>query len=634
MKFFNKTELILFLLFGGLFCLYLFLIPFSPYWLDSPEFVASAFSFSLSHPPGHPFYLMIGKFFSMIPLGNIAFRLNLMSAVCALVALIFGILCGFEIMSKNSNIGKRISILIPLLCIIPIALSPGWIHQATHAEVYSFETMLLSMSLWFFIKFLIVDYQKDKNVPFQTQYGDSNFKFLLLGLVTFSLSLAVHPFISLTLLPAIVAAIATHAVLWRWQYPVRKLLVISASLSIGTLVYLFIAVRGNVSPTMIMGKVETLWDFLWTVSAKVYQKSASVRGIYAVKQRESGTLFLLLKEIGFILPLLSSAGVYFLLRKVNLLPAGILYLLGIFLTLLSRVLLPFDTANPDVIGYMMIIEILISGATCAFFFAIWQIKWGRVLGIILLFTMVVHSIFEAKKNITFALKMRDCPRLVLFLLDSEKEGNTLPFAKDFSTLFSTSFLQYYDEKVKLSRPDEMHISVPFLGYRGVAEDVAKTSSEMRKVALGYIATGEIRASDLAELALYNPVYYEPYPDISEEFIPYLIPQGIKTAFYSQPVSKEDFASATRTGNENIRHIINRAGICLQEPQTERYLLWLIYNRALLAGRRGAIKEAIESANLGLKINPDIPELKNLIQFLQKTGKPIKDISPFLPPKID
>ncbi|MEM6284391.1 MAG: DUF2723 domain-containing protein [Chloroflexota bacterium] len=51
------------------------------YHLDSAEFVIGAHTQGIVHSPGYPLYLMIAKGFTFLPVGNIAFRVNLLSAL-------------------------------------------------------------------------------------------------------------------------------------------------------------------------------------------------------------------------------------------------------------------------------------------------------------------------------------------------------------------------------------------------------------------------------------------------------------------------------------------------------------------------------------------------------------------------
>ena len=54
---------------------------------DSGELVAAVHTLGIPHPSGYPLYVLLGKLFSMaLPIGSIAFRMSLFSAVCAAAA--------------------------------------------------------------------------------------------------------------------------------------------------------------------------------------------------------------------------------------------------------------------------------------------------------------------------------------------------------------------------------------------------------------------------------------------------------------------------------------------------------------------------------------------------------------------
>ena len=53
---------------------------------DSPESVAGVAALGVLHAPGYPTYVLAARLFSLlVPVGNLAFRVNLFSAVCATV---------------------------------------------------------------------------------------------------------------------------------------------------------------------------------------------------------------------------------------------------------------------------------------------------------------------------------------------------------------------------------------------------------------------------------------------------------------------------------------------------------------------------------------------------------------------
>jgi hypothetical protein len=68
-------------------CFYLSTLAPSIGYLDSPEFVDTSFALGISHPAGFPAYNLIAKAITFLPLGSIAFRVNLFSALFACMTL-------------------------------------------------------------------------------------------------------------------------------------------------------------------------------------------------------------------------------------------------------------------------------------------------------------------------------------------------------------------------------------------------------------------------------------------------------------------------------------------------------------------------------------------------------------------
>ncbi|MBW2173558.1 MAG: DUF2723 domain-containing protein, partial [Deltaproteobacteria bacterium] len=68
-----------------LFVVYLSTICPTVYLGDSGELTAAAFSLGIPHNSGYPLYAQLGKLFSLVPVGPIAFRMNLMSSLFAVL---------------------------------------------------------------------------------------------------------------------------------------------------------------------------------------------------------------------------------------------------------------------------------------------------------------------------------------------------------------------------------------------------------------------------------------------------------------------------------------------------------------------------------------------------------------------
>src|SRR2546423_6265286 len=55
------------------------LAPSTAMW-DTSEYITAAYTLVLPHPPGNPFFVLLGRFFSILPIApNVALRVNILA---------------------------------------------------------------------------------------------------------------------------------------------------------------------------------------------------------------------------------------------------------------------------------------------------------------------------------------------------------------------------------------------------------------------------------------------------------------------------------------------------------------------------------------------------------------------------
>jgi len=122
--------------------LLIYLPDLSPYVgrADTFEFQVVAPQLGIAHPSGYPLYILIGKLFSILPVGSPAWRVNLSSAVFAALAagMLFLTLC--EITTQHR--------VISTFAALTLAFSPTLWSRAIEAEVYALNTFLVTLGLW------------------------------------------------------------------------------------------------------------------------------------------------------------------------------------------------------------------------------------------------------------------------------------------------------------------------------------------------------------------------------------------------------------------------------------------------------------------------------------------------------
>ncbi|OGS46567.1 MAG: hypothetical protein A2539_01685 [Elusimicrobia bacterium RIFOXYD2_FULL_34_15] len=121
--------------------------------------IVSAFTLGISHPSGYPLYVLLGKIFTLvIPFGNIAYRINLMSAVfgamaCSLLFYVLNyLLSEGEKQIQQINKSKRLLILVcSTLCVFIFAFTSSMWSLSIVSEMYSMNAFfaILMISLLF-----------------------------------------------------------------------------------------------------------------------------------------------------------------------------------------------------------------------------------------------------------------------------------------------------------------------------------------------------------------------------------------------------------------------------------------------------------------------------------------------------
>lgn len=113
-----------------------------PYWLDSQELAAAGVRFGIAHPTGFAAYLVLVRLAAFLPIGELAFRVHLLSAATAAlaVALVSRLAARLAGEDAPARVGAAFAGLL-------VAVSATFFRQATVAEVYAPTAALLLLTL-------------------------------------------------------------------------------------------------------------------------------------------------------------------------------------------------------------------------------------------------------------------------------------------------------------------------------------------------------------------------------------------------------------------------------------------------------------------------------------------------------
>jgi len=104
-------------------------------WYDTAEFSAVGWWLSASHPPGHPLHAVLAHGADRLFLGDVAFRTNVLSAVCVASSL-----------AVAYSVFRRLAPLLPRYAVAAAAAAPAFMSSVwlsgVRAEVYGLQLLL------------------------------------------------------------------------------------------------------------------------------------------------------------------------------------------------------------------------------------------------------------------------------------------------------------------------------------------------------------------------------------------------------------------------------------------------------------------------------------------------------------
>ncbi|MDI6735061.1 MAG: DUF2723 domain-containing protein [bacterium] len=280
---------------------------------DSGDMIPASFHLGICHPPGYPFYNLFGKLFStLLPIGNIAYRFNLMSAIFASLACMMvyfislkvgtGLKPGTDLKSGSgnrfktwsrfktwnrfktwkweveSNNGNRdfslftfhFSLIIPaVVAAFMLCFAITFWEQAVIAEKYALNALFATLLIFILLKWqeTIVEVKNPKSKIQNPKF------YLYLFALTLGLSFT-HHMQTIYLVPASIFFIT---IAW-WQNKKPSTLNLEPSILIKLIccfvlplfLYLYLPLRASVHPPLNWGDPVTFPRFMDYITLKAY----------------------------------------------------------------------------------------------------------------------------------------------------------------------------------------------------------------------------------------------------------------------------------------------------------------------------------------------------------------------------
>ena len=136
---------------AGLVVFLLYLVTLAPttsMW-DTSEYIAAAYVLGLPHPPGNPFFVLIGRVFAILPIGpSVAMRINVLAAVSSAVSAGFWFLVTERVLV--SWLPRRWQRIVggSLAALLGATMFTVWNQSVVNEKVYTVSLVGLAVICW------------------------------------------------------------------------------------------------------------------------------------------------------------------------------------------------------------------------------------------------------------------------------------------------------------------------------------------------------------------------------------------------------------------------------------------------------------------------------------------------------
>ncbi|MGF1467523.1 MAG: protein O-mannosyl-transferase family [Sandaracinaceae bacterium] len=584
------------------------------YWLDGGEFTAASIRLDIAHPPGHPLACLWGKLFTLVPLGPLPFRVALGQAVAAAGAAAF-LYQALDTTLRCLGLERdRLVVPVALGGTWLVATSYAWWFQAVRPEVYALQALLVAVTI-------------ERLIALEAAWPTHDVRPLYTASLALGLGLANHHLVAFLAVPAFAPTLAR-------VYRVRGIAPLARAalaVALGLAAYVYLPLRASTDPPANLGDPDALGRLYWVVSARVYAHDMGLEAVQPLGERFADVAVILVENLHPVPLVLAAAGLYALLRSAGTRRVGYVWAATLVVNLGARAWLGSVRSNPDILGYMMPGIAAVGALATAFVGAVLarvgQRPSGRPRTVAVAVALVVAALglaqlrgsaeraslagFHATDDFDDVLRRRLPPRSVVVLHDPQ-----------------TVFRHWSLAAVEGIRPDVTVVPLPFLGYPGVPEALARRDPTVAELLRGYLVEGELRQPDLQSLAARRPLLIEMDVRVPMDLYETIVPDGAYYAVLDAGATDADVQAGVPRREATILGLTDHVGDNLDEAATRGRLLWMSYVDALYlaaVGERAAARVAVDRA-LGLA--PASPELQGLAAVLAAPGEGPLDVAPF------
>lgn len=623
-------------------CIYLFTLTPDIGFHDCGDMVPAVMNLGVCHPPGYPFFCLIGKLFiSLVPIGNIAYRMNFLSSLFASTTVMMVYFIVVRIGQSILPNGRISYIISGVVSAGMLTFADTFWEQAVIAEKYSLNVLFASLLI-----FILIKWQGDTRINSPLPYVFA----ITLGLAF------THHLQTIYIVPASMYFIMV--ILWNKKQhlfsnsrqiqgsSLRLIAIMLPCFIVPLLLYLYLPLRAMSHPPLNWGDPQTLPRFMDYITIQAYKHFIISSPAIWLKNIWTHVITFFPNQFTWWIVWLSIVGFVFLIKYYR--SISLLLCLIVLTNIAAAVRYGISNIQDYYLTSFMVISIFIG---CGL---LWIMKLGISRGI----PSIIYIIFLCLPIIPCYAHYNQCQHRDYYfptdiarnLLTSLETDSVILIKGDVN-----GFPVWYQRYVENKREDVALVDTPFLFQDWYIEHVRRNfpqlNADISPLAspgeeLGYVRFRDILKKNVGKRGVYH---------YSDEPIPqgYI---GVPYSFFVKIVNEgSDALAELKNGDiplilrrncsldaKAIDMLRNYAGgynnrgnnylgigeydLAIYELnralKIDDHIPVIYYNLGRCYAQKGQIKEAIDNFKHALTLNPSQPGIhKSIGGLYEKSNNP-------------
>ncbi|CAN5883236.1 hypothetical protein BH11GEM1_BH11GEM1_08810 [soil metagenome] len=127
------------------------LSPTTAMW-DASEYITAAYTLGIPHPPGNPFFVLLGRVASLVPVSAVAARINMLAALCSAAAAAIWFLVAERVLASWSSARWTRLLASVMAALLGASTFTVWNQSVVNEKVYTVSLAFFAIVSWLTVR--------------------------------------------------------------------------------------------------------------------------------------------------------------------------------------------------------------------------------------------------------------------------------------------------------------------------------------------------------------------------------------------------------------------------------------------------------------------------------------------------